>query len=156
MGKVVDLNELLQAVSALKEQKKTIVTTNGCFDILHAGHVRYLKAAKALGDVLVLCLNSDSSVKRLKGKSRPLNTEEDRAEVIAGLESVDYVVIFSEDTPCDMLGKIKPHIHAKGGDYDENNLPEAAVIKANGGEVRFIPLVEGRSTTNIINKISKK
>jgi rfaE bifunctional protein nucleotidyltransferase chain/domain len=154
MGKVVNINELIEAVSALKEQKKTIVTTNGCFDILHAGHVRYLKVAKALGDVLILCLNSDSSVKRLKGESRPLNPEADRAEVVAGLESVDYVIIFSEDTPCDILGQIKPDIHVKGGDYDENNLPEAAVIKAHGGVVRFIPLVEGRSTTNIIKKIS--
>lgn len=154
MGKVTNLSELIEIVSKLKEQKKTIVTTNGCFDILHAGHVRYLKAAKELGDVLILCLNSDSSVKRLKGESRPLNTEDDRAEVVAGLESVDYVIIFSEDTPCELLAQIKPDIHVKGGDYDEDTLPEAVVIKANGGVMRFIPLVEGRSTTNIINKIS--
>ncbi|NLF83810.1 MAG: D-glycero-beta-D-manno-heptose 1-phosphate adenylyltransferase [Candidatus Gastranaerophilales bacterium] len=154
MGKIVNLSELIEIVAGLKEQNKTIVTTNGCFDILHAGHVRYLKAAKELGDVLILCLNSDSSVKRIKGESRPLNTEDDRAEVVAGLESVDYVIIFNEDTPTELLGKIKPHIHVKGGDYDENTLPEAAVIKANDGVVRFIPLVEGRSTTNIIKKIS--
>lgn len=154
MGQVIKIDELIEIVSKLKEQNKTIVTTNGCFDILHAGHVRYLKTAKELGDVLILCLNSDSSVKRIKGESRPLNTENDRAEVVAGLESVDYVIIFNEDTPTELLTKIKPHIHVKGGDYDENTLPESAVIKANGGVVRFIPLVEGRSTTNIIKKIS--
>ena len=154
MGESVNIKELLEIVSGLKAQGKTIVTTNGCFDILHAGHVRYLKQAKELGDVLVVCLNSDASVKRLKGPSRPLNPEYDRAEVLSALSSVNYVVIFEEDTPSSILEKIKPNIHVKGGDYTEETLPEAAIIKAAGGRVAFIPLVEGRSTTNIIKRMN--
>jgi len=153
MGEVVDQKQLLNIVSELKKQNKTIVTTNGCFDIIHAGHVRYLKHAKELGDVLIVCLNSDESVKRLKGSSRPLNYQDDRAEVMSALEAVNYVVIFEEDTPVDVLAKIKPNIHVKGGDYTEETLPETAVIKQGGGKIQFIPFVEGRSTTNIINKI---
>jgi len=153
MGQVIKLNELLNIVSKLKNQNKKIVTTNGCFDIIHAGHVRYLKHAKELGDVLIVCLNSDASVQRLKGPSRPLNHQDDRAEVMSALCSVDYVVIFEEDTPVDILAKIKPAIHVKGGDYTEETLPETAVIKQGGGKIQFIPFVEGRSTTNIINKI---
>ena len=154
MGKVVELNELLNIISEVKNQNKTIITTNGCFDIIHAGHVRYLKHAKELGDVLVVCLNSDESVQRLKGPTRPLNYQDDRAEVMSALSSVDYVVIFDEDTPIKVLDKIKPDIHVKGGDYTEETLPETAVIKQGGGKIQFIPFVEGRSTTNIINKIS--
>jgi len=153
MGEVVDQKQLLNIISDLKKQNKTIVTTNGCFDIIHAGHVRYLKHAKELGDVLIVCLNSDASVQRLKGPSRPLNHQDDRAEVMAALYAVDYVVIFEEDTPIDVLAKIKPDIHVKGGDYTEETLPETAVIKQGGGKIQFIPFVEGRSTTNIINKI---
>ena len=155
MGKVVDLKELEEIIPSLKKQNKTIVTTNGCFDILHAGHVRYLTGAKELGDVLILCLNSDASVQRLKGPTRPLNHQDDRAEVMSALCSVDYVVIFEEDTPVDVLSKIKPDIHVKGGDYTEETLPETPVIKQGGGIIKFIPFVEGRSTTNIINKISQ-
>jgi glycerol-3-phosphate cytidylyltransferase len=155
MGQVVELNELLNIVGGLKQQNKTIVTTNGCFDIIHAGHVRYLKQAKELGDVLIVCLNSDASVQRLKGPTRPLNHQDDRAEVMSALCSVDYVVIFEEDTPIDVLDKIKPDIHVKGGDYTEETLPETQVIKQGGGKIQFIPFVEGRSTTNIINKISQ-
>lgn len=153
MGEVVDQKQLLNIVSELKNQNKTIVTTNGCFDIIHAGHVRYLKHAKELGDVLIVCLNADSSVQRLKGPTRPLNHQDDRAEVMASLEAVNYVVIFEEDTPVNVLAKIKPDIHVKGGDYSEETLPETAVIKEGGGKIQFIPFVEGRSTTNIINKI---
>jgi len=155
MGEILELNRLLETVSGLKSQNRTIVTTNGCFDIIHAGHVRYLKAARELGDVLIVCLNSDESVKKLKGPTRPLNSQEDRAEVLSSLNSVDYVVIFKEDTPSAVLEKIKPDIHVKGGDYSEDILPEARVIKAGGGTVKFIPLVQGRSTTNLINKISQ-
>lgn len=155
MGEVVNLNQLLNIVSELKKQNKTIITTNGCFDIIHAGHVRYLRHAKELGDVLIVCLNSDESVQRLKGPTRPLNHEEDRAEVMSSLCSVDYVVIFGEDTPINVLDKIKPNIHVKGGDYTEDTLPETKVIKEGGGKIQFIPFVEGRSTTNIINKISQ-
>lgn len=156
MGQVVELNELLNIVSGLKKQNKAIVTTNGCFDIIHAGHVRYLQQARELGDALIVCLNSDASVQRLKGPTRPLNHQDDRAEVLSALCSVDYVVIFEEDTPVDTLAKIKPDIHVKGGDYSEETLPETKVIKDGGGKVRFIPFVEGRSTTNIINKIAER
>jgi rfaE bifunctional protein nucleotidyltransferase chain/domain len=154
MGEVISSEELLNVVSRLKTQNKTIITTNGCFDIIHAGHVRYLRQSKEFGDVLIVCLNSDESVKRLKGPTRPLNDEDDRAEVLSSLCAVDYVVIFEEDTPVNILAKIKPDIHVKGGDYTEDTLPETKVIKENGGKIQFISFVEGRSTTNIINKIS--
>ncbi len=154
MGKVLKLQDLLQKVSEAKADMKTIVTTNGCFDIIHAGHVRYLKEAKTLGDLLIVCLNSDESIRRLKGPERPLNCEADRAEVLASLSSVDYVVIFEEDTPSEVLEKIKPDIHVKGGDYTEETLPEAPIIKKGGGIVKFIPLLEGRSTTGLINRIN--
>lgn len=154
MGEVVNIKELLEIVSGQKVQGKNIVTTNGCFDIIHAGHVRYLKQARELGDILIVCLNSDDSVKRLKGPSRPLNAENDRAEVLSSLCSVDYVIIFGGDTPIKILEQIKPDIHVKGGDYTEETLPEAKIIKEAGGRVEFIPLVEGRSTTNIIKRIN--
>ena len=153
MGKVLNINELVSELESLKSQGKQIVSTNGCFDILHVGHVRYLQKSASLGDILVVCLNSDRSVKALKGDSRPLNNESDRAEVLAGLGCVDYVVIFDEDTPVNYLAQIKPDIHTKGGDYDINNLPEAKVVMDNGGKLEFISFVEGKSTTNIINKM---
>jgi glycerol-3-phosphate cytidylyltransferase len=154
MGQVIKLKELLDKLKELKSKNKVVVTTNGCFDILHVGHVRYLNQAKALGDVLIICLNTDKSVKKLKGDSRPVNSELDRAEVLAGLQSVDYVILFDEDTPSDLLAQLKPDIHVKGGDYDVNTLPEAQVIKQFGGKIMFLPFVEGKSTTGIINKIS--
>lgn len=152
MGEIVKLERLLDIIAELKKQNKKIVTTNGCFDILHVGHVRYLKEARNLGDVLIVCLNTDDSVRRLKGPSRPINNQDDRAEVIASLNSVDYVILFNEDTPVDILSKIKPDIHTKGGDYDINSLPEATTITNFGGKIVFINLVEGKSTTNIIEK----
>lgn len=152
MGLVVSAQEIESIVNDLKSQSKKIVSTNGCFDILHVGHVRYLKEAKKLGDVLIVGLNSDASVQRLKGPTRPVNTEDDRAEVLASLDCIDYVVIFEEDTPVNLIAAIKPHIHAKGGDYNLETLPETKTIVENGGEVRFISLVEGKSTTNIIEK----
>lgn len=155
MGQVISLDKLLDIIVKLKSNDKKIVTTNGCFDIIHVGHVRYLKQAKALGDVLVVGLNSDSSVKKLKGENRPVNGENDRAEVLSALDSVDYVVIFGEDTPVELLGKIKPDIHVKGGDYDINTLPEAKIIQELGGKVVFISFVDGKSTTGIIEKIKK-
>ena len=153
MGKVLTINELVSEVQDLKQHNKKIVSTNGCFDILHVGHVRYLQKSASLGDILIVCLNSDRSVKALKGDSRPLNNENDRAEVLASLACVDYVVIFDEDTPVNYLAQIKPDIHTKGGDYDVNTLPEAKVIMDNGGKLEFINFVEGKSTTNIINKM---
>ena len=133
-----------------------VVFTNGCFDILHAGHVRYLAAARALGDVLILGLNSDASVRRLKGETRPVNSEADRAEVVGALKSVDAVVIFGEDTAEELIAKVRPAVYAKGGDYTRETLPEARIVERYGGEVAFIPLVEGKSTTSVIERAGRK
>ena len=153
MGAVVKIDELVKRIEILKRENKKIVSTNGCFDILHVGHVRYLQASADLGDILIVCLNSDSSVRALKGETRPLNNEDDRAEVLASLGCVDFVVIFDENTPVNYLAQIKPDIHTKGGDYDVNNLPEAKVVMDNGGKLEFITFVEGKSTTKIIEKM---
>jgi len=153
MGKVIDRKNLKEIIFAEKQQNKKIVSTNGCFDILHVGHVRYLQESKKQGDILVVYLNSDASVKRLKGESRPLNSESDRAEVLAALACVDYVVIFEEDTPCNLIEITKPDVHTKGGDYNPDNLPETQVIRKNGGELVFINFTEGKSTTATIEKM---
>ena len=153
MEKLIKEDEIGQKASELKRLHKTIVFTNGCFDILHAGHVRYLKESKKLGDILIVGLNSDSSIKKIKGPMRPINDESDRAEVLGGLESVDFIVIFNEDTPAKLLDVIKPDIYTKGADYTIQTLPEADTVIKNGGRVEFIKLVEGRSTTKIIDKI---
>ena len=142
--------------NALRAAGQRIVFTNGCFDILHAGHVRYLAAARAHGDVLILGLNSDASVRRLKGETRPVNSEADRAEVVGALASVDYVVIFGEDTAEELIAKVQPAVYAKGGDYTLETLPEVRIVESYGGEVAFIPLVEGKSTTNIIARAAQK
>ena len=150
-------NERIEAfTAALREAGVRVVFTNGCFDILHAGHVRYLAAARALGDVLILGLNSDASVRRLKGEMRPVNTAEDRAEVVGALKSVDYVVIFGEDTAENLIAKVRPAVYAKGGDYTRETLPEARIVESYGGEVAFIPLVAGKSTTGIIERAGRK
>ena len=150
-------NERIAAfAAALREGGARVVFTNGCFDILHAGHVRYLTAARALGDILILGLNSDASVRRLKGETRPVNSEADRAEVVGALASVDYVVIFGEDTAEELIAKVQPAVYAKGGDYTLETLPEARIVEGYGGEVAFIPLVEGKSTTVMIAKMGRK
>lgn len=150
-------NERIEEFAAtLRAAGQRVVFTNGCFDILHAGHVRYLAAARVLGDVLILGLNSDASVRRLKGETRPVNSEEDRAEVVGALASVDYVVIFGEDTAEELIAKVQPAVYAKGGDYTLETLPEARIVEGYGGEVAFIPLVEGKSTTNIIARAAQK
>ncbi|MDD3593531.1 MAG: D-glycero-beta-D-manno-heptose 1-phosphate adenylyltransferase [Candidatus Gastranaerophilales bacterium] len=153
MGLVLTINQLTEKLKELKDKGKVIVSTNGCFDILHVGHVRYLQMSKALGDILIVCLNSDASVRKLKGDSRPLNNENDRAEILAALDCVDFVVIFEEDTPVSYLAQIKPDIHTKGGDYDIKNLPEAKVVVDNGGILEFVKFVDGKSTTNIVEKM---
>lgn len=150
-GKREDLQALL---AKLRQEGKTIVTTNGCFDILHVGHVRYLEETKKFGDVLIVALNSDASVRRLKGEGRPINNENDRAEVLNALKSVDYVVLFDEDSPMQLLAEIKPDVHTKGADYTVETLPEAKVILENGGRLEFIKFVEGKSTTSTIAKIN--
>ncbi len=151
--KQIELDDLLKK---LRKENKTIVTTNGCFDILHAGHVRYLEKAKSFGDILIVLLNSDKSVKSIKGANRPINNENDRAEVLSALRSVDFVVLFDEDSPINLLLKIKPDIHTKGADYTIETLPEARQIMANGTKIEFISFVEGKSTTSIIEKITSE
>ena len=142
--------------ATLREAGQRVVFTNGCFDILHAGHVRYLEAARALGDCLVLGLNTDASVRRLKGETRPVNTELDRAAVVGALVAVDYVVLFDEPTAELLIEKVRPAVYAKGGDYTRETLPEAKIVEKYGGEVHFIDLVPGRSTTKIIEKIRQR
>ena len=137
----------------LRAGGQKIVFTNGCFDILHAGHVRYLAQARSFGDCLVLGLNTDASVHRLKGPTRPINNEQDRAEVVGALKSVDYVVLFGEQTAETLIAKVKPDVYAKGGDYTLDTLPEAKIVQSYGGRVEFIDMVQGRSTTNMIEKI---
>jgi rfaE bifunctional protein nucleotidyltransferase chain/domain len=136
----------------LRSHQQTVVFTNGVFDILHAGHVMYLNAARTMGDVLVVGLNADESVTRLKGPARPVNTENDRAEVLAALRCVDHVVLFTEDTPLRVISSLLPDVLIKGGDYSRETIVGADVVEAHGGIVATIPLLEGRSTTAIINK----
>ena len=154
MGILIQQSELKDLVCKLKQKKKTVVFTNGCFDILHVGHVRYLRESAKLGDILILGLNSDSSIKRLKGKNRPINTQNDRAELLANLNCVDIVVIFDEISPEKLLVEIAPDVHTKGADYTIETLPEAKAIIQAGGRIEFIDFVEGKSTTNTIKKIN--
>lgn len=152
---LVERKDIAQFCEILRKGGQKIVFTNGCFDILHAGHVTYLEAAKAQGDVLVLGLNTDESVRRLKGPERPINNELDRAKVVGALQAVDYVVLFGEQTAEAVIAEVKPDIYVKGGDYTLDTLPEAKIVQSYGGKVAFIDMVEGRSTTNIINRIKK-
>lgn len=151
--KIIDSFEMKNLVTKLKADGKTIVFTNGCFDILHAGHVRYLQAARELGDCLILGLNSDQSVRNLKGPTRPINDQNDRAEVLSALSAIDYVVIFEEATAERLVGEIQPSIYVKGGDYNVKDLPEANIIASYGGKTILIPEVPGKSSSNIIKKI---
>ena len=153
MGKIVSQEEINKIAEELKKQDKKIVTTNGIFDILHAGHTKLLKEAKKLGDVLIVCLNTDASVKQNKGDKRPINSQNDRAELISAIYCVDYVVLFDETEPSAILAQIKPNIHTKAADYTIDKVIERKVVEANGGEVKLLPLVQGRSTTNLIKKI---
>ncbi|GLI56064.1 glycerol-3-phosphate cytidylyltransferase [Propionigenium maris DSM 9537] len=156
MNRILGREEAATLIESLKAQGKKVVFTNGCFDILHVGHLRYLEQAREQGDFLVVGVNSDASVKRLKGPTRPINSELDRAEMLAGLKAVDYTVIFTEDTPVEIIEELKPSIHVKGGDYKKEDLPETEVVERNGGEVRILMLVDGKSTTNVVNKILEK
>lgn len=146
---------LKKIISHLKAKGKRVVFTNGCFDLLHYGHVKYLEASKNKGDVLVVALNSDASVRRIKGIKRPLVSQFDRAGVLAGLESVDYVVIFHEDTPLKIIKLLKPNIIVKGSDWDKNKIVGAKFVKGYGGKVLTVRLEKGRSTTKLIKKIAK-
>lgn len=149
MGTVVGLEALTEE---LAHRDGLVVTTNGCFDLLHVGHLALLREAKAMGDTLVVLVNDDDSVRRLKGPSRPLVPAADRAELLAALEPVDFVVLFAEDTPEAALAAIAPDIHVKGGDYTPDDLPEARVVREAGGRVAIVPLVDGRSSTGLIER----
>ena len=155
MGKIVSREDIKNLITSFHNEGKTVVTTNGCFDILHVGHVRYLQKTKSFADVLIVLLNSDSSVKRIKGPDRPVNSEDDRAEILCALSCVDYVVLFDEDSPRNLLDEMKPDVYTKGADYTMDTLPEADIMRKNNTRVEFISFVEGKSTTNIINKINK-
>lgn len=154
MGKVVTQDEIIKTVREGQAGGKTFVATNGCFDILHVGHVRYLEKTKSLADFSIVMLNSDKSVKQIKGDSRPINNQDDRAEILTALNCVDYVVLFNEKSPADLLEKIKPDFYTKGADYTLETLPERDIIERNNIKVEFIDFVKGKSTTNIINKIN--
>lgn len=145
-------SQVEQLRKELRSKQQKVVFTNGVFDILHAGHVMYLAAARSMGDVLVVGLNADESVTRLKGPTRPVNTEHDRAQVLAALRCVDHVVLFTEDTPLRVIATLLPDVLVKGGDYTRDTIVGADVVEAHGGIVATIPLLEGRSTTNIIAK----
>ena len=151
---VLPLADLVRELSARRGRGEKVVFTNGCFDLLHPGHVTYLEAARALGDLLVVGLNSDASVRRLKGPARPILTEDERATVLAGLRSVDYVVIFGEETPRSLIEAVRPDVLVKGGDWPVESIVGADVVLAAGGRVLSLPFVEGKSTTGIVERIA--
>ena len=150
---LLDQKEMEKKIRNLQKEGKKIVFTNGVFDILHLGHLIYLEEAKELGDILVVGVNSDSSVKVNKGDRRPINSEKNRAFVLLGTKFVDYTVIFDEKTPEILLDLLKPNIHVKGGDYRKEELPETAIVERNGGNVKILSFIDNISTTSIINKI---
>lgn len=152
-NKITTLKQLVPLVRKLKKQNRKIVTTNGVFDILHLGHVRYLEQAKNLGDVLIVGVNSDSSVKQIKGEKRPINDEKSRIGVLAALESVDYVFLFNEKDPRNWLDKIKPDVHIKAGDYKPSQIIEKGIVEKNHGRIVIAKAEKGYSTTKLINKI---
>ena len=150
------LKENLNAINNLKSEKKKIVFTNGCFDLLHVGHIRYLSNAKKLGDFLIVGLNSDESVKILKGQNRPINKFEDRAMLLSALRSVDLVIMFEEQTPENLINKIVPDVLVKGGDYDIEDIVGYHTVIKNGGKVKALDFYKGYSSTNYIKKINKR
>lgn len=149
----LSLTEINRTVSLLRKKGKTLVTTNGCFDLLHAGHIKYLADAASLGDLLVVGINSDASVSRLKGPERPIQNEIDRALLIWSLKMVDYTFIFPENDPIAFLEVLKPDIHVKGGDYTPDQLPEKSIVEKHGGKIVIVPFTTGLSTTSIVKKI---
>ncbi|MHC4637760.1 MAG: D-glycero-beta-D-manno-heptose 1-phosphate adenylyltransferase, partial [Planctomycetota bacterium] len=152
-GKVRNIESLLHELTWHRAQQNTIVFTNGCFDIVHRGHIEFLKFCKSQGDVLVLGLNSDSSVKTIKGPERPINNEKDRAAVLAALEVVDYITIFEEPDPLNLIKSIKPNILIKGQDWADKGVIGGDFVESYGGKVVLAPLVEGKSSTSVIEKI---
>ena len=137
----------------LKKQVKNIVFTNGCFDIIHKGHITLLNKAREAGDVLIVGVNSDDSIRKLKGPERPINSLEDRITVLAGLQSVDYLIAFEEESPVQLIKEVHPHVFVKGGNYTETSIPEAPLLKKLESTVKIVPYIEEHSTTHIINRI---
>ncbi len=149
-------SEAAALADAVRRRGGKVVTTNGCFDLLHAGHVQYLEDARKLGDALIVGLNSDASVKRLKGAERPLNSSDARACVLGALRAVDAVVVYEEDTPTEFLKTVRPDIHVKGGDWDPEKMPETPLIRSWGGRVEVLRFVDGFSTTGLIERARDK
>ena len=152
-GKLKDLHEIALIADEARKSGKSVVFTNGCFDVLHRGHVHILRQAKAAGDLLIVAINSDSSVKSIKGPTRPILPQTDRAELIAAMEMVDYVVVFDEPDPYPLIAAIKPNVLAKGGDWSADKIVGADIVTRNGGQVAVIPYLHGFSTTDIIERI---
>jgi len=155
-NKIIEREDIKPIVKRLKSENKKIVFTNGCFDLLHSGHIILLEKARSYGDLLILGINTDDSVRRLKGKNRPINEQDERARVLAGLEAVSYVTFFSEDTPANIISEIIPDILVKGGDYGIDEIVGRETVEQNNGKVIVVSLIEGKSTTGIINKIKQK
>jgi len=155
MRKIKSLKSLKRELAKLRKQGKKIVFTNGCFDILHYGHAKYLQDSKAKGDILVVAVNSDSSVRKIKGKNRPIVDEANRLKLLASLESIDYLTLFKETTPLKIIKAVKPDILIKGADWKKNKIIGSDLVEAYGGKVSTIKLVKGFSTTNLIKKIAK-
>ncbi len=154
--KIKEREILLRIIEGFKAKGKRIVFTNGCFDLLHIGHIRYLEEAKSLGDILAVGVNSDRSVRNLKGSHRPILPEEERAEILSGLGCVDYITIFDERTPIELISLVRPHILVKGGDWTKETTVGREVVEQSGGNVVIIPFIEGSSTTNLIETILKR
>ena len=154
-NKIKSRSQIRELRRQARSEGRRVVFTNGCFDLLHAGHVRYLEAARAEGDLLIVGLNSDASVRRLKGPGRPLNPAADRAEVLAGLQAVDAVVFFEEDTPAELIAELAPDVLVKGADWAEGEIVGADIVESQGGKVVRIPLLEGRSTSRLIAAIRR-
>ena len=153
--KIKRIKDLKKTVENLKRKGKKIVFTNGCFDILHIGHINYLRKAKAKGDILIIGLNSDDSVKKIKGKGRPLTSQNERAEILAALEFVDFVTIFEEETPLNLIKEIKPDVLVKGGDWKKEEVVGSDFVESYGGKTFVVSFLKGKSTTQIINQIKK-
>ena len=153
--KIEIISALEKILARLRSKRKKIVFTNGCFDILHIGHIKYLKKARSLGDILVVGLNSDASTRAIKGDSRPMNNQGDRAEILSSLYFVDYVIIFDEKTPADLIRRLKPDVLVKGGDWHPSDIVGGDFVKARGGKVVALPFIKGHSTTALIKKLSK-
>ncbi len=154
--KIQSLSQLKKTIVYLKKRKKRIAFTNGCFDILHYGHIKYLQAAKKLADILIVAVNSDASVKKIKGKNRPLSSLRQRMEILAGLEVVDFVTSFNEFTPYNIIKTLKPTLLIKGGDWDIKDIVGKEIVESYGGQVINIAYIKGMSTSKLIEKIAKK